>query len=335
MSGVELKIYLDDESYQNRELYFHANIYSKSSYDIFIDLDEICESLMSEALNGKFVFEYLNNETYEIENFIIEGSDYLSNLDSLINFFEDFYSFTVMKKAISLKNNFGVRLSGPNFRANDKNNEIPMLEDMQYKANSNIHSIKNNLFNPENKIDYDAKDIYKKVSNGSLKITLEANRYYDEVIAFMENIYQDIENERVNPLKIKNINDRDRYRKIICNLNDLNILKGLNRFFLLIREKELEVTKRNYLKEVVKNIYNEPIELKGIFENYTERTKAFNLYIEGKGKYSCHLFHLKDDEFQLLYKKIEKLQKEKEPFIKISGNKIGPKTIEITSIIEN
>ena len=70
-----------------------------------------------------------------------------------------------------------------------------MLETEQFNAMHSMHGIKTQLFVSANNTEYRSDDIYIKKAHGSLKLTLEATKKYEEPINFIRSIYDDIENE--------------------------------------------------------------------------------------------------------------------------------------------
>lgn len=328
--STEIKVYLTDEQTEDN-LCFHTIVNAKNDYDLFFDLNETYEPLMIEALNGELSLEYHNKDSYDKHTFDIESEDYEENLNSFIAFLTDFYGLTAISNTTNLCEHFGVRLIGAGFRGNQNS---PMLESAQFNAMNSIHGIKTQLF-AANNANYKSDDIYIKKAHGSLILTLEATKKYDEPIAFISSIYNDIENEEIDPFKFNDKEQQYRYQTIIKNLNDLNSQKRLQEFYVIIDGQELEITKRKYLKEQSKNIYNENIELIGVFEAYKQRSDSFEIYSEGIGKFYCHLKNLSQNDFPR-YEQVINILKDLDSFsatkIKIFGNKIKPQTINITNI---
>jgi hypothetical protein len=328
--STEVKVYLTDEQTEDN-LCFHAIINAKNDYDLFFDLNETYEPLMIEALNGKLSLEYHDKDNYDKYTFNIESENYEENLNSFISFLTDFYGLTAISRETSLCEHFGVRLIGAGFRGNPNN---PMLESAQFNAMNSIHGIKTQLF-AANNTNYRSDDIYIKKAHGSLVLTLEATKRYEEPIEFIRSIYNDIENEKIDPFKFNDKEQQYRYQTIIKNLNDLNSQKRLQNFYVIIDGQEFEITKRKYLKEQSKNIYNENIELIGIFEAYKKRTDSFEIYSEGIGKFYCHLKILSQNDF-LRYEQVINILKDLDSFkakkIKVFGNKIKPQTINVSNI---
>ncbi len=328
--STEIKVYLTDEQTEDN-LCFHAIVNAKNDYDLFFDLNETYEPLMIESLNGELTFEYHNRDNYDKHTFNIEANDYEDNLNSFIAFLTDFYGLTAISRTTNLCEHFGVRLIGAGFRGNPNS---PMLESAQFNAMNSIHGIKTQLF-PANDTNYRSDDIYIKKAQGSLILTLEATKKYTEPIEFIHTIYDDIENEQIDPFKFNDKEQQYRYQAIIENLNDLNSQKRLQEFYVIIDGQELEITKRKYLKEQSKNIYNESIELVGVFEAYKQRSDSFEIYSEGIGKFYCHLKNLLQTNFTQ-YENVISILKDLDSFetrkIKVFGNKVKPKTINITNI---
>jgi len=328
--STEIKVYLTNEQIDDN-LCFHAIIHSKNDYDLFFDLNDTYEPLMIEALNGELSLEYHNGENYDKHTFNIESEDYEENLNTFKSFLMDFYGLSVLLRATNLCEHFGVRLIGAGFRGNQNS---PMLESAQFNAMNSIHGIKTQLF-AANNTNYRSDDIYIKKAHGSLILTLEATKKYEEPIAFIRSIYNDIENEEINPFKFNDKEQQYRYQTIIKNLNDLNSQKRLQEFYIIIDGQEFEITKRKYLKEQSKNIYNESIDLIGIFEAYKKRSDSFEIYSEDKGKFYCHLKSLSQNDFSR-YEQVINILKDLDSFsatkIKVYGNKIKPQTINVTNI---
>jgi len=328
--STEIKVYLTNEQVENN-LCFHAIVNAKNDYDLFFDLNATYEPLMIEALNGELSLEYHNKDSYDKHTFSIESDDYVDNLNSFIAFLTDFYGLTAISRTTSFCEHFGVRLIGAGFRGNQNN---PMLESAQFNAMNSIHGIKTQLF-PANDTNYRSDDIYIKKAHGSLILTLEATKKYEEPIAFIRSIYDDIENEQIDPFKFDDKEQQYRYQTIIKNLNELNSQKRLKEFYIIIDGQELEITKRKYLKEQTKNIYNEAIELIGVFEAYKQRSDSFEVYSEGVGKFYCHLDNLSKTNYNQ-YENVISILKNLDSFettkIKVFGNKIKPQTINVTNI---
>jgi len=329
--SIEVKVYLTPE--QNEEnLCFHAVVNNKDDYDVFVDLNKTYEILMVDALNGTFELEYFEHDNYNKETFSIDESEYEESINKFVLFLKDFYGLTTIVNETSLHTHFGVRLVGTGFRGSQEN---PMLEHSQFNARNSIHSIKTQLFTTVNNRDYVKDDIYIMQSHGSLKLTLEATKKYEEPISFIHDIYLDIENEEINPFKFKNIDERYRYQTILKNLNDLNTQKKLEKLYVIIDNQEYEITKRKYLKNKAKNIYFEEVELIGIFEGYKQRSNSFELYVDGKGKYSCHLMELSstnNEQFTVIYNKLKDLNSFSSISIRVMGKRVKPKTVNVEDI---
>ena len=328
--SIEIKIYLTPTQ-SEENLCFHAVVNSKDDYDLFFDLNETYESLMVDALNGKLSLEYFDKDNFDKHKYEINTDNYEENLNSFVEFLNNFYGLTAISNTTSLCEHFGIRLVGAGFRGNQNS---PMLESSQYNAMNSMHGIKTQLF-AANNTNYRSDDIYILKAHGSLKLTLEATKKYEEPINFIRSIYDDIENEEINPFKFQDIEQRYRYQSIIKNLNDLNSQKRLKDFFVIIDGTELPITKRNYLREQSKNIYNEDIELIGIFEAYKQRSDSFELYAEGDGKYYCHLKELSNTnyaQYEIVIAILKELNSFNTTRIKIFGKKIKPQTINITNI---
>ena len=329
--STEIKVYLTNEQIDDN-LCFHAIVHSKNDYDLFFDLNETYEPLMVEALNGDFSLEYQNKGSYDKHTFDIGSEDYEDNLNSFIVFLNEFYGVTARLETTSFYAHFGIRLIGIGFRGNQNN---PMLETAEFNARNIMHSIKTQLFSTNN-MDYNGSDdIYIKKAHGSLKLILEATKRYEEPIDFIRSIYNDIENKQIDPFKFDTKEQQYRYQTIIKNLNDLNSQKKLQEFYVIIDGQEFEITKRTYLKEQSKNIYNETVELIGVFEAYKQRSDSFEIYSEGIGKFYCHLKSLSQNDFSK-YEQVINILKDLDSFsttkIKIFGNKIKPQTINITNV---
>ncbi len=329
--SIELKVYLTNVQTEDN-LCFHAVVNAKDDYDMFFDLNETYESLMLEALNGKLALEYLDRDSLNKYTLEIATSDYEQNLSLFVEFLTEFYGLTVISQSTSLCEHFGVRLVGAGFRGSQNS---PMLETAQFNAMNSIHGIKTQLFTSANNPEYRSDDIYIKKAHGSLKLTLEATKRYEEPISFIQTIYHDIEREDINPFKFTDKEQQYRYQTIIKNLNDLNNQKRLKEFFVIIDGKELEITKREYLRQQSKSIYNENIELVGIFEAYKQRTDSFEIYSESAGKFYCHLEHLSKIS-SVQHEKVLKILKNLNSFenskIKIYGEKVKPQTINVLNI---
>jgi hypothetical protein len=329
--SIEVKVYLTLE--QNDEnLCFHAVVNKKNDYDVFVDLNKTYEGLMVDALNGTLELEYLEHGNYDKHTFSIDENEYEDSINRFVLFLEDFYGLTTIVNDTFLHTHFGVRLVGTGFRGSQEN---PMLEHSQFNARNSIHSIKTQLFTAVNNRECVKDDIYIMQSHGSLKLTLEATKKYEEPILFIQNIYSDIENEEIDPFKFENIDERYRYQTIIKNLNDLNTQKKLEKLYVIIDNQEYEITKRKYLKNKAKDIYFEEIELIGIFEGYKQRSKSFELYVDGKGKYSCHLMELSstnNEQFSVIYNKLKGLNSFSNIRIRVMGQRVKPKTINVADI---
>lgn len=329
--SIEVKVYLTNIQTDDN-LCFHVIVNSKDDYDMFFDLNETYESLMIEALDGKLALEYFDKESLDKRKFEITTNDYSQNLNLFIYLLNDFYGLTAISQETNLCEHFGVRLVGAGFRGNQNS---PMLETAQFSAMNSIHGIKTQLFTSANNPEYKSDDIYIKKAHGSLKLTLEATKRYDEPINFIRSIYEDIENEDINPFKYDDKEQQYRYQTIIKNLNDLNNQKRLKELFVIIDGEELAVTKRDYLKQKSKSIYNETIELIGIFEAYKQRTNSFEMYAEGVGKFYCHLEYLSNTNLTQ-YENVITILKDLNSFnttrIKIFGEKIKPQTINVSNI---
>lgn len=328
--STEIKVYLSNEQVE-ANLCFHAIVNAKNDYDLFFDLNNTYEPLMVEALNGDLSLEYHTKDSYDKHTFSIETDNYEDNLTLFISFLTDFYGLTAISKITNFCENFGVRLTGAGFRGNQNS---PMLESAQFNAMNNIHGIKTQLF-PANDTNYRSDDIYIKKAHGSLKLTLEATKRYEEPIAFIRSIYDDIENEELDPFKFTDKEQQYRYQTIIKNLNDLNSQKRLKEFYVIIDGEELEITKRKYLKEQTKSIYNESIEITGTFSFYKKRSDSFEIYSKGIGRFSCHLKKLAKVNFTQ-YESIIEILKDLDSFttnkLKVTGEKVKPETINVTNI---
>jgi hypothetical protein len=183
--------------------------------------------------------------------------------------------------------------------------------------------------------DTDIKNIYINKSHGSLKLTLEATKKYDEPIDFIRSIYNDIENEEIDPFKFTDKEQQYRYQTIVKNLNDLNSQQRLKEFYVIIDGQELEVTKRKYLKEKIKHIYNEDIKIVGIFSCYKQQSNSFEIYSEGIGTLYCHLEELSksnSNQYENIISILKKIDNFKINKLKFIGEKIKPKTISVTSL---
>ncbi|GGD47580.1 hypothetical protein GCM10012288_22260 [Malaciobacter pacificus] len=329
--SIEVKVYLTNIKTEDN-LCFHTIVNSKDDYDLFFDLNETYESIMIDALNGKLELEYLDIGNYEKQTFEMLDNGYEDNLRTFVDFLQDFYGLTVSIENTSFCEHFGVRLVGAGFRGNQNS---PMLETAQFNAMNSIHGIKTQLFTPINNPEYRSDDIYIKKAHGSLKLILESTKRYEEPINFIRSIYDDIENEEINPFKFDDKDQQYRYQSIIKNLNDLNSQKRLKEFFIIIDGVEFEITKRAYLKQQTKNIYNENIEIIGIFEAYKQRTNSFEMYSDGIGKFYCHLENLSRTNFTQ-FENVLNLLKDLNSFdsnrIKVYGEKIKPQTINVTNI---
>ena len=329
--STEIKVYLTNIQTEDN-LCFHAIVNSKDDYDMFFDLNETYEALMVDALNGNLALEYFDKENFDKHSFEIATEDYEQNLNLFVQFLNDFYGLTAVTQSTTLCEHFGVRLVGAGFRGNQNS---PMLETAQFGAMHSIHGIKTQLFTSANNPEYRSDDIYIKKAHGSLKLTLEATKRYEEPISFIQSIYEDIENESINPFKFQDKDQQYRYQTIIKNLNDLNTQKRLKEFFVIIDGRELEVTKREYLKQESKNIYNESIELIGVFEAYKPRTDSFEMYSQGSGKFYCHLDNLSKTNFaqhEVVMDILKDLSSFDSQKIKVFGQKIKPQTINVTNI---
>jgi hypothetical protein len=329
--SIEVKVYLTPEQ-NDDNLCFHAVVNKKDDYDVLVDLNKAYESLMVDALNGSLEVEYFEQDDYNRHTFNINEDTYESSINQFVAFLNEFYGLTAIANDRYLYTHFGVRLVGTGFRGSQEN---PMLEHSQFNARNSIHSIKTQLFTPVNNRDYIKDDIYIMQSHGSLRLTLEATKKYEEPIAFINSIYEDIENETIDPFRFENIDERYRYQTIIKNLNDLNTQKRLQALYVIIDNQEYQITKRDYLKSQAKNIYHEEIELIGIFEGYKQRSKSFELYVEGKGKYSCHLQELSNtdnEQFIVIYNKLRVLNSFTSTRIRVVGQRVKPKTINVVDI---
>lgn len=329
--SIEIKVYLNtDETDAN--LCFHAVINSRDDYDLFVDLNETYEVLMLDALKGNLQFNYIDSQTYDKSSYAISGSDYEQNIDRFVSMLHDFYGLHVIKSSFGLHANVGVRLVGAGYRGNPDN---PMLEHSQFIAMHSIHGIKTALF-PANNTEYRNDDIYIKKAPGSLILTLEATKTYDEPMAFMQEVYNDIENETIDPFKYENIDVRQRYQSIIKNLSDLNNQKRLKEFFIIIGNNEYPITKRTYLKEQSKSIYFEDLELTGHYEGYKKSSNSFELYVPNRGKFFCHLDDLERSDYTK-YQSVYNILSELDYFnntirMNVIGKKTNPKTINVRDI---
>jgi len=333
--SVEIKVYLTQTQSEDN-LCFHAVVNSKDDYDLFVDLNETYESLMLDTLNGKLEFEYFDKENFDKHLFSINENQYAESLNQFAQFLQEFYGLCVVVHETNLISHFGVRLVGAGFRGNSEN---PMLEHAQFNARNSIHGIKTQLFTPTNDSDYRSDDIYIKQMHGSLKLTLEATKKYEEPIVFIKSIYDDIENEAIDPFKFIDKNQQYRYQTIIKNLNDLNTQKKLSELYVIIDGAELQITKRTYLKDQAKHIYREDIELIGVFDSYKKRSNSLEMYVSGrgsdKGQFFCHLDELKNHQyssFESILEKIKDLDTFSSTRIRVHGKKVKPKTINVTSL---
>jgi hypothetical protein len=330
--SVEIKVYLTNVQTEDN-LCFHAIVNAKNDFDVFFDLNETYEPLMINALEGNLEFEFFENNNFEKEVFEITTDNYEQNLNSFVSFLQDFYGLTVVSQQTNLCEHFGVRLVGTGFRGNQNS---PMLETAQFNAMNSIHGIKTQLFVPINNTEYRSDDIYIKKAHGSLKLTLEATKRYQEPIDFIRSVYKDIENETIDPFRFTDKDQQYRYQTIVKNLNDLNKQKRLQQFFVIIDGEELEITKRDYLKQQSKNIYNENIEIIGVFEAYKTRTDSFEVYADGIGKFYCHLDQLSKNDFphyENLIDIIKGLDNFETNRLKVTGQKIKPQTINVSNIV--
>lgn len=331
--NIELKVYLNEEKIEEN-LCFHAVVYSESDYDIFFDLNDTYKTLLIDALNGSLEFTYFENQTYEKNKYIIDNQgNHEEKLIKLTSFLEEFYGFTVVKEDFDLYQHVGVRLVGPGFRGNLNN---PMLEQAQFNAMNSIHGLRTALFSPANNSSYVSDDIYIKRAHGSLKLTLDATKKYIQPIEFMKDIYNDIINESIDPFKFTNLDIRNKYQSIIKHLNDLNNQKNLKEFYLIIDNEEFKIENRDYLKKQSKNIYYEEIEFNGDYLGYKKGSDSFEIYIQNRGKYYCHLKELSKEN----YEKYQEILKILEPIniitnnvkLKIKGKRVKAQTINITDI---
>lgn len=331
--SIEIKVYLSDEQ-NDDDLCFHCVVNSKDDYDLFFDLNDTYEGIMLEFLNGSFELDYLNNnETYDKGTYSLSDNTYEQNIEFFINFLNEFYGLNAIRSQFDLFSHFGVRLVGAGFRGRA---ESPMLEHSQYNAMNSIHSIKNSLFISANNTDYMGEDIYIKKAHGSLILTLESTKQYNEPIEFIKEIYSDIENKEINPFKYLTEDKRTRYQSIIKNLNDLNNQKRLKEFFIIIEGEELEITQREYLREQTKSIYNEEVTLRGYYEGYKKGSNSFEISVEGQGKYYCHLNNLERTEYSQFERVYEVLKNinifDSSIIVKVKGQRIKPKTINVTDV---
>lgn len=329
--STEIKVYLTNAQTEDN-LCFHAIVNSKDDYDVFVDLNEAYETLMVDALNGELAIEYMDKENFDKHSFEIATKDYDQNLNLFVQFLKDFYGLRAVTQNTTLYEHFGVRLVGAGFRGNQNS---PMLETAQFSAMHSIHGIKTQLFTSANNPEYGSDDIYIKKAQGSLKLTLEATKRYEEPINFIQSIYEDIENENIDPFKFQNKEQQYRYQTIIKNLNDLNAQKRLKEFFVIIDGQEFEITKRDYLKEQSKSIYNESIEIIGVFEAYKQRSDSFEVHSEVYGKFFCHLNNLSKTNFaqyEIVINILKNLSSFASQKIKVSGQKIKPQTINVSNI---
>lgn len=329
--SVEIKVYLTNIQTEEN-LCFHAIVNAKNDFDVFFDLNETYELLMINALEGSLEFEFFENNNFEKEFFEITTDDYEQNLNAFVSFLQEFYGLSVATQQTNLCEHFGVRLVGAGFRGNQNS---PMLETAQFNAMNSMHGIKTQLFVPVNNTEYRSDDIYIKKAHGSLKLTLEATKRYQEPIDFIRSVYDDIENETIDPSKFTDKEQQYRYQTIVKNLNDLNKQKRLQQFFIIVDGIELEVTKRDYLKQQSKNIYNENIVIDGVFEAYKTRTDSFEVYADGIGKFYCHLDQLSKTNYTQ-YENVIDIIKDLDNFetnrLKVIGEKIKPQTINVDNI---
>lgn len=330
--SIEIKVYLTPVQIEEN-LCFHSRVNSKEDYDILFDLNETYEPLFVEALNGTLNINCMNTSTFDKTIYSIDSEDYITNIDSFVSLLIDIYGLCVQTNESNLLQHFGVILRGAGFRGRQ---EDAMIETSKFNAMNSMHSIKNQLFtNPANNTDFSKDDVYIKQDHGSLKLTLETTKRYEEPINFIRLIYNDIENETIDPFKFDDKDEQYRYQTIIKNLNDLNLHKRLKTFIITIEGEELEITKRDYLKESSKNIYNEPFEIIGIFETYKVRTNTFELYSERNGKYYCHLNNLQstdNDSFQEILDIFRGLDNFRQTRIRVNGTKVKPQTINVTNV---
>jgi len=330
--SLEIRVYLFAEQVEDN-LCFHAVVNNKEDYDVLVDLNETYEDLMIDALKGEFSLEYVENDTFDKQSYSIDDTGYEANLNKFTEFLQNFYGLSVTLNETSLYAHFGVRLVGASFRGTP---DKPMLEHAQYNARNSIHSIKTQLFAPINNNDFVGDDIYIRQEHGSLKIILEATQRHDEPIAFVQKIYADIEERSIDPFQFEDKGQRNRYQTIIKNLNDLNVQKKLKELYVIIDGHELKITQREYLRVESKDIYDEPITLSGVLDSsYKPRTKTFELYVEGIGKYSCHLSSLETydlSQFEEVYEKLKDLIVMNNIKLKIIGKKKKPKTINIEDV---
>lgn len=82
----------------SKSLCFHAEATSRKNFVIYNDLNNIYLSLFRNALVGNFSFEYIDQETYNIDTYEIKGHNFRSNISSFSDFLERIYGLDVEYK---------------------------------------------------------------------------------------------------------------------------------------------------------------------------------------------------------------------------------------------
>jgi hypothetical protein len=328
--STEIKVYLDDTQ-ENGSLCFHATVYGKEDYDVYFDLNNTYEILLLDALKGQLSINYIDNLTFEKGQMNINNDSYEENLLLFKSFLEELYGLNVYLETFELYKHVGVRLVGPGYREGEN---APMLEQLQYHARNNLHAIRTALF--ANNPDFNGDDIYINKATGSLILTLDATKRYQEPIDFMEDIKNDIENETIDPFRYADKEVRERYQSIIRYLSALANQKRLKEFYLIIDGEEYLIRNRKYLKISSENIYFENMELTGIYEGYKKGSDSFEIYINELGKFYCHLNKISKENHEK-YTSILEILSQIDVFssnttVKVSGKRIKPQTIEVEDI---
>lgn len=331
--SLEIKIFLCDPQ-NDDNLCFHAAINSQNDYDIFADLNHAYEPLMIEALNGTLQQDIMNKDERTISTYSINESSYIENIEKFLEYLETFYGLITVKQNFTLQSLVGVRLVGAGFRGS---HDRPMLEKSQFKAMSCMHSIRKVLFPPANNSGYKGDDIFLKKDHGSLVLTLEATKLYDQQIAFMQTIYNDIENRTIDPYKFATEPEIECYQSVIKYLNELNKLQNLQKFFIIINNHEHEISQTVYLKKQATTIYNQQATFRGIYDGYHRTTDSFEISVDNLGKRYCHLDEISNRDHEK-YSEIHDLLSTIDIFaniptkLEVTGKIIRPQTIEVTNI---
>ena len=212
-----------------------------------------------------------------------------------------------------------------------------MLEQLQYNARHSLHGLRTALF--ANNPDYRTNDIYINKDAGSLILTLDATKRYDEPISFMREVYEDIANRNIDPSKFNNDEDKkNRYQSIIKHVCDLNNQSRLKKFYLIIDNEEFEINaeSRKYLKQQSSEIYREEMRIEGLYEGYKKGSNSFEISVRQKGKYYCHLNELEKSNYEKYSQIIDILSwinaVTSNVNVRVIGTRIKPKTIEVEDL---